>query len=335
MYTSTRKPFHIAMCATQQYGFSLVEMMISIAIGLAIIAGLVGVLASNSGNSKTNERTSELQGNGRYALDHLRRELRHADYRGYTWATPNVPGTAIAITNECLAAGATAGSFVTHLSQGVWAANDSNPFAANCISSGYLRGDVLVIRRVASAGLASPIMLASNNLYFRSTFTKGEMFMAGASAVATTGAPNNVDGTSFGSPLADFLVQEYVYYIGGDDVDANIPALRRLTLVGNAMVDEMVLSGIEHMQVQFGRAIITPTVPDMQYFNASQISNDTEWEDVSSVRVWLLARNTKAEATYVNTNTYSMGDVVYDPADDGFRRQVFTSVVQLRNFHLN
>ena len=60
-------------------GFSLVEMMVSITIGLMIIAALTGVLASNSRSSKTNDRTAELQSNGRYALDHLKRELRHAD----------------------------------------------------------------------------------------------------------------------------------------------------------------------------------------------------------------------------------------------------------------
>lgn len=69
-----------------QRGFSLVEMMISITIGMMIVAALVGVLASNSRSAKANDRTAELQSNGRYALDHLTRELRAAGYRGYTVA---------------------------------------------------------------------------------------------------------------------------------------------------------------------------------------------------------------------------------------------------------
>jgi len=62
-------------------GFSLVEMMISIAIGLLIVAALIGVLTSNSRSSKTNDRSTELQSNGRYALDHLKRGIRQAGYR--------------------------------------------------------------------------------------------------------------------------------------------------------------------------------------------------------------------------------------------------------------
>lgn len=309
-------------------GFSLVEMMVSITISLVIIVALAGVLASNSRSSKTNERTSELQSNGRYALDHLRRELRHADYRGYTWMTPNP--SALAITNECLEAAAAAGSFVNNLGQGIWGANDTNPYAANCLSSGYLRGDVLVIRRVESTALVSPTALVNGEIYFRSTFTKGEMFQAGGGAVATTGAPNNTDGSPFGDPLADFLVHEYVYYIGSDDNDPNTPALRRSTLRGGTMIDEMVVSGIEQLQVRFGRTPVSGNTT--QFYDANQIPSAADWEDVSSARIWLLARNAKAEADYTNTGTYTMGDQNY-AVSGSFRRQLFTTVVQLRNFH--
>jgi len=312
-----------------ELGFSLIEMMISIVIGLIVVAALVGVLVSNSASTKTNDRTAELQSNGRYALDHLRRELRHADYRGYTWQTPNV--TTLTISNECLETGATAGSFVNNISQGTWGANDSNPYAANCLSSGYRRGDVLVIRRVADTALVSPTALVSGEIYFRSTFIKGEMFQAGTGAIAGTGAPNNTDGSTFGDPLADFLVQEYVYYIGSDDNDTTIPALRRLTLRGGTMVNEMVVSGIEQMQVQYGLTPVNSSTT--QFYNADQIASTTAWEDVSSVRIWLLARNAKPENGYTNTSTYAMGDVSYDPVDGSFRRQPFTTVVQLRNFH--
>jgi len=311
-------------------GFSLIEMMISITIGLLIVSALVGVLASNSSSSKTNNRTAELQSNGRYAANHLRSELRHSDYRGYTWDTPTPPSTSVAINNECLVAGAAAQSFVSNLSQGVWGANDSNPYAANCLSSGYSRGDVLVIRHVGGAALTAPTALASGSLYFRSTFIKGEMFKAGVGAAAVTGTPSVI-----GTPLADFLVQEYVYYIGSGDClgggTATIPALCRLALSGGAMVKELVIGGIEQMQVQYGRTPIGANTT--RYYNANQITTATDWEDVSSIRIWLLSRNSQAETGYTNSATYSMGDVNYGPMNDNFRRQLFTTVVQSRNFH--
>jgi len=304
-------------------GFSIIEMMISITIGLMIVAALIGVLTSNSRSSNTNDRTSELQSNGRYALDHLKRELRHAGYRGYTWAEPNTPTTAIAVTSECLGGGA-ADSFVQNIRQGIWGANDANPFTADCLpAANRLRGDILVIRRAASAPTAA---LSANVMYFRSTYSAGEVFQG-------TVAP-----TITGTPQADFALQEYVYYIGSDDNNAAAPALRRVSLQANAMVDEMVVSGIEHMQVQYGRL---DTASNTQYWNANGISGASTdspatlstyaWDEVNSVRIWLLARTSRSENGYSNTNSYTMGDIVYGPVNDSFRRQLFSAVIQLRN----
>ena len=305
-------------------GFSLVEMMVSITIGLMILVALLGVLSGNAKSSKTNERTSELQSNGRYALNNLKRELRHAGYRGYTWADQTPPTTAIAVTypagsvEECGGAG---NGFVQNIRQGVWGANDSNPFADDCINDGYLRGDVLVIRRVAAAPSTT---LAAGTFYLRSTYSAGEVFQGTVAPVSFSGVP-----------LAMFGIQEYVYYIGSDDNDTTFPALRRVSLQADgSMMDEMVVSGIEHLQVRYG---IATTDLNQRYYDANNISgsysdtNLTDWSNVNSVRIWLLARNQKVEAGYIDTNTYVMGDVTYGPTNDGYRRQIFSSVVQLRN----
>lgn len=301
-------------------GFSLVEMMVSITIGLMIVAALVGVLASNSRSSKTNERTAELQSNGRYALDHLKRELRHAGYRGYTWAEPALPSGAIAMTGSVTECGGAGSGFVQNIRQGIWGDNDNNPFSSDCIGSGYLRGDMLVIRRVSSQPATA---LAADAFYFRSTYSAGEVFQG-------TTTPTGITGT----PIASFALQEYVYYIGSDDNDAAVPALRRVALQADgSMVDEMVVSGVEHLQMQYG---ITTTDLNTQYYEADAITGTStstspnDWDNVHSVRIWLLSRNAKAENGYVNTNTYEMGDESY-AVNDSFRRQLFTTVVQLRN----
>lgn len=312
-------------------GFSLIELMISIAIGLMIIAGLVGVVTSNTRNSTTNDRTAELQENGRYALAHLQTQLRHADFRGYTWVDPEP--TSLNVANECLVSGAATGSFVNKIRQGVWGANDTNPFIGHDCLGGYVRGDVLVVRRVASAALTT-VPLVANNLYFRSTYSRGQMFQASAGQVATGGNPEFTCGVSSCKPLADFLVQQYVYYIGRGDCngggDAAQSALCRLALQGNAFVNELVVNGIEQLQVQYGRTPLGSSTT--QFYNADQITTDADWEDVSSVRISLLSVNSKAEPGYTNGTNYSLGDWS-NTFNDSFRRQVFTTTVQVRNFH--
>ncbi len=325
-YTRARSARH-----GQQAGFTLIEMMIAITIGLGILAGLVGVLAANSSNSRSNDRTSELMTNGRYALNSMKQELRQAGFRGYTWAEPNAitASTLGTLTNECLATGATAGTFVSNIRQGIWGANNSNPFSGSCIpSASFAAGnDVLVLRRLS----ALPETPVANKLYFQSSYSVGQIFR-GATPPAFADSP---------TPLASFAVQIYVYYISPFTVSASesplVPALYRVSLQNDgSMTRELVAGGIEHLQVQYG-ILNTGTPPTTQFFDtitgSSVTTVATDWDNVNSVRIWLLARNETAEPGYQNSNIYVMGDQTYDfsAAPDGFRRQAFSTVVQLRN----
>ena len=318
---------------SREGGFTLIEMLISITIGLGILAGLVGVLSTNSSNSKANDRTSELMTNGRYALNSMKQELREAGFRAYTWAEPSAPSAAtyVAPTTGCAGVepGASVGAFVANIRQGVWGANDANPFSANCIlAANFGAGnDVLVIRRLAVVPTAAPV---ANTVYFRSSFDRGQVFRGATAPTFSAGA----------APLATFPLQVFVYFIRPWTVSATevprVPALCRVALLSDGtMVTELVASGVERMQVQYGRYSTNLTT---QYLNAgdapltgaSSESALNSWDEVNLVQIWLLARNSTAEPGYVNTQTYPMGDqnVV---VNDNFRRQLFSTVVQLRN----
>lgn len=316
-------------------GFTMIELMIAIGMGLAIIAGLAGMLASSSSSSKTNDRTSELQTNGVYALNTIKQDLRQAGYRGYTWAEPNTISTALGtITGEC---GDGTGAFISNLRQGIWGANDSNPFSANCIpdKTGAAGGDVLVVRRLDGTPVATPV---ANTLYFRSTYNAGEIFRG-------TTVPTSISGTI--KPLGNFPLQTSVYYVRPYTTVATespvVPALMRVVLQPNgSMVRELVTSNIEQMQLQYGRLT---TVPDTRYYDsftaancasctldtgAAITSTPTVWDEINSVRIWLLVRSAMPEPGYVNNTSYVMGDKTY-VVNDNYRRQLLTSVVQLRN----
>ncbi len=320
--------------AADQAGFTLIEMLISITIGLGILAGLVGVLATTSSNSKTNDRSAELMTNGRYALNSMKQELREAGFRGYTWAEPGTPSFAAAPAGGCMGteAGATTVGFVSNIRQGVWGADNSNPFGGvgNCIpDANYAAGnDVVIVRRLATTPVSGA--LAANTVYFASTYERGQLFNGVVPTWSTT-AP-------IPAPMGIFTIQEYVYFIRPWSVSATenplLPALCRVALQADGtMVTELVASGIERMQVQYGRLT---TAPDTQYLDtfagASSDSTSTAWNEVKSVRIWLLARNATRELGYVNTTPYPMGNVIPDfVPNDGFRRQLFSTVVQLRN----
>lgn len=303
---------------SRQQGLTLVELMISITLGLVIIGALMGVLASSSASRTSTERESELQTNGRYAIEFLRRELLHAGLRGNTWADPGAVVGVGTVTGDC------GPGFATNIRQGVWAANDANPFSATCLpSADYSTGDIVVVRRTSFLPVAT---LNANTVYFRSAYERGQVFRGTA--------PNFVSEV----PFQDFQMDVSVFYISPFTTSAGesplVPALYRRTLSpGPAYTASMVASNVEDMQVQFGRYT---TDERTQYYDPDAISGDslttdpTEWDDVNLARIWLLVRSTSPEPGYTNTNTYELGDKSIT-VNDNFRRQVFSAVVQLRN----
>ena len=333
-------------------GYSLIELMISITLGLLIIAGLLAVFVNSSASSKTNERTAEVQSNGRFAIEVLKDDIRAAGFKGYSWASPNTPTTTLTpIGNECLETGALAGAFVSNVRQGIWGTQDSNPFSANCIpSSHYARGDVLVIRKLSALAETT---LVTSRFYYRSNYAAGEVFRGVPSSAcpppqSTYTAPFNKEPCLTGNAgvdLLNFPIEIHVYFIRAytdSPTESPLnPALCRVTLRSDgSMAEEIVATGIEDMRIQYARTLTDQTT---QYMDANKISGAstatgiTDWDDVNAVRIWMLARNTSTEPGYSNTTVYKMGSSTFprnptaSPTGDAYRRQLFNTVVQLRN----
>ena len=300
-------------------GFTLVELMIAMTLGLFLMLTILASLLSATSMNRSNGRTAELQTNGQYALEVLRRDLLHAGFRGLTYVLPGT-GTPGVIASECVA------GFAANIGMGIWGANDSNPFTGTCIPAArYSKGDILVSRRAA---LAPTAVLAANQIYLRSSYERALVFKGNAPPAFTE------------VPVQDFAIETYVYYISPYTTSAaespKIPALYRVPLnAGPTMATpELVATGIENLQVQYGRLYTNGTT---RYFDANNLSTVTstdttpsEWDEVRSVRLWLLARASAAEVGYKNTSTYQMGDKTIS-VNDGFRRQLYTTVVMLRN----
>jgi type IV pilus assembly protein PilW len=65
-----------------QQGFTLVELMVSITIGMIIISGVLAVLVSSAGIYRGSDARARIQENARYAMNVLQQDLRMAGYMG-------------------------------------------------------------------------------------------------------------------------------------------------------------------------------------------------------------------------------------------------------------
>ena len=64
-------------------GFSLIELMVAITLGLLLTAGLVQLFSSTKVTFNTNQALARIQENGRFAIESLKRELRQAGTHGF------------------------------------------------------------------------------------------------------------------------------------------------------------------------------------------------------------------------------------------------------------
>lgn len=323
----------LPMAIRRSAGFTLVELLVAMTIGLIILGALGVVLLTSTTSGRSNERNSELQTNGRFAMQILKQELQHAGFRGMTFPEPTTAG-AFVVTSDCAA------GFSINLRQGVWGSNDANPFTSWCAGAAalasYTVGDVLVVRhaspnvfRQVNPAPATVIALDAATLYFRSAYQKGVVF-AGATPPSAA---------SFPEPhVVDHQLMTHVYYLSCAQPPCGAASMRslwRLRLTsGPQLIAERLIDGVEDLQIQYG--VFDAAAGSLRYVDANALAGssvdtaETEWDNVRSVQIWLLLRSTTAEEKFTNTATYQLGSKSV-AVNDSFPRQVFNSVVFLRN----
>ena len=67
-------------------GFTIVELMISLAIGMVLILGATSFLATTDRSNRLQSAVSGLNISGRFGLDRLARDIRMSGYRDSNWA---------------------------------------------------------------------------------------------------------------------------------------------------------------------------------------------------------------------------------------------------------
>lgn len=295
-------------------GFTLLELMIALTISLFLLGALIGSVLTASSTGRARDRAVDVQMNGRYAIDLMKRDVQHAGFSGLTSVFDPQIASGLSVINVCDA------STVGRISARIWGADDANPYSGSCIPDGaYAGGDVLVVRRLS----ASPVTgsFQGDYIYYRSAYEGGAYF------VGSAGAPDL--SARWPTPYSDYALEETVYYVSPYTTNASesprVPALYRVRLTaGPAMAPELVASGVENMQVRYGSL---DAAGNSRYFDAADVA---DWDAISFVQIFLLVRGAAPEPGYENTATYEIGDQGIK-VKDGYRRLVFSSVVQLRN----
>ncbi|MFA9421287.1 MAG: PilW family protein [Gammaproteobacteria bacterium] len=303
----------------RQSGFSIIELLVAVTLGLFLMAALVEVLLSGNRSFTSANHLSRLQENGRIATGMIVTDLKRTGYMGGNSQIGDIEGSEgdVVPAITCQTGNTDWGRMVTERISGL---DDTNAGYA-CIPnpagfSTYLRGDVLTVR-YASPWLVT-VASEPNQMYLRTSMFEGKIFKGSDTA--------DINNTVLDTPQSLHDLLSYAYFVGDSGrtcSGAAIPSLFRVRLgpAGQPLTDEL-LPGVEHFQVQYG--------VNGQYLDANNV--DFDLDQVVTARIWLLIRSECAETGFTDGRTYTLGNQVYTPTPaDSFRRQLYSSVVMLRN----
>nr|WP_311528143.1 PilW family protein [uncultured Ralstonia sp.] len=330
----------------RQVGMTLLELMISIAIGLFLVAGIGALIAQQSRSRAELDKTGRQIENGRYAFTLLQDDIENAGYYGqYTMVMP-VP---TALPDPCAKDKVSIDAALALPLQGYDSPSTVPAPLANCLDDAnhVPNTDILVVRRLETDDPLPPLASAvAAQVYVQAT-PSAKITDIGPDP--TPAAPSKYtlvqkDGVT---PAELRRYVEHIYFVSPCHVYAvgttctatadggnPIPTLMRLEItVGPGGVPQFVttplVDGIENMQLDYGVDAIGSGSPAAPFITAPALA---DWPNVMAVRINLLARNTAKSAGYSDNKTYNMGAVgSIGPTSDGYKRHVYTGTVRVIN----
>ena len=335
-----------------QRGFSLVELMVAMALSLILLAGVLAIFASSRTTYETTDRLSRLQENGRFALDMIVRDLRGAGFNGCTkraaFSSSLNPSVSVLwdFSRPVDGFDAQGGGWAPEFPEG--AAAEAEPVGDALVIRGP-RGEFEPIRLLASMGTGadpveiadtSPPLIKANDVVQVSDCRSRHVFqvtanssgvlahdVSAATAIAPGNARADMDGVAFLEDGELVPMRSVVYFLReGSTPDAGTSLWRG---VSGATAPEELVEGVERMQFQYGEDTNGDTVISVnEYRNADEVE---DWNGVLSVRIALLVRSLSAYGTDVDDGTYVMLEETVEDPGDRHLRQVFSTTVNIRN----
>lgn len=313
-----------------QHGLTLVELMVSLTIGLFLVVGLSALLASMSSSRSELDKSSRQIENGRYASQILSDEISHAGYYG---ALANAPASPTSEPDPCSTSLTVVKEAIGLPVQGYAGAASSG---LSCLNNYKPNTAVLVVRRANTSilGFTSGVF----NIQVSGCSGDTAPFVVAAASSAFTLHKNTSPGcipiTS--APAADitpyltriFFVSACSLLTSGGACNDSVPTLKRIDVSPGGTTTTALVEGIENIQFEYGVDTTTPGdgVPD-SYVAAPTFA---QWPDVMTVRAHILARNIEQTAGYADTKTYALGPVSVTPGG-AYKRHAYTELVRINN----
>jgi len=353
----------------KQSGYSLIELMIASVIGLVVLSGAVTIFTSNKASQSLSLGMSQVQENGRVALDIIANSIRLAGYQGCT----NGIQEPVVLANTAPP--------IQLVSQSLWGARfDGNNWQparptdldeignkptpdTDVIYVKHGSGRATILSTSMLNANANPITLARNpdqidvgdlvmisdcvgSDIFRATTVTNDTtnvtvgFNAVENSQANLSRAYTVTGNAAFDPMRVMRFESNAYFVADsgrfDSAGVSIRSLFVLDTTASPIgAPTELVEGVESLQILYGERL---TNGSLRYLPADDPQLDLA--QVTSVQVGLLLRSVDQITSREDSKTYLVADQEIGPASGGtvvthtggrYLRAAFNTTVRLRN----
>ncbi len=351
----------------RQTGFSLVELMVAMVLGLVLTGGVINIYISSKQTYRMQDNQSRLQENGRFALQYLTKDLRMAGYTGCN-NMDNIPITNIAnptpgpapvfnfgtvVQGYDAGAGAWPASFPTQPTN--LAPNTSGIMVRYAAASGVCVDQPLPLPTATIHVTSNPYGWTADTVLFITDCSRADIFRANSISNAGTGVninhstaanSTNALSKSYGTDAQVMAFNSSMYYIGsmagGTNTACPCALFRQKFSTAPA---EQLVDNVQNMQITYG--VVTSYGPNtIQYLPACPTNSPAcvsvpptliqpipltppNWANVVSARVNLLV--TTPDNNLVDTPQSYFFNGVKTTAADRRLYSSFSDTITFRN----
>lgn len=306
-----RRPAPIA----RQLGLTLVELMISLTIGLIILATMTAIFAGSSASRREVQLSADVIENGRYGLDVLAREVSQAGFLG---ALSAPAGVTVAVCSTALSD--------WQASLAVHAVGINQDEAAPACIARKAGTDAIFIQRASTCAVGEAQCEGeSAAAAYLQVSTCGSEYSTTPLVVEMGGGSFPLHDKNCAAALAEKrkLIRRF-YFVDTSDVLNQVDILP-----GGAAAAVPLVEGIEQLQASYAFDADGDGTPECF---ASKLSGcgGAQWSQVVGARIWLLARS---DATSHNTGAamqFVLDDATVDVAassSGNLKRRVYSTYI--------
>lgn len=311
-------------------GFSLLELLVSLTLGLVLMTFLIGTLFATQQSNRQTQQLVQLQQQSQMLMSLFQTELPNLMFfAGRSLADVAASSHQLApVLGDCSVESDT-GSFP---SPGkpylfLYAEQVGKHNHLSCLSQPKADSELLQFKRLI--GTSKPATeMRTNRVYF-------EISAASSKFVTSSSADLTPDSRYWPFSHQVFYISEQKH------ADGIVPVLMRKRLIRNAagqsvMTTDSIMDGVERMHFEFG--LDANLDGQVDYYLGTQQMQLVHWQQqkhrIINIKFYLLLRSLDEDFSYQNNQLYQMGQHWFKAPSDPFRRLLVSSTVAFSNTRL-